>query len=211
MSNRQLFNKIYKAIPDNLFKHKESINEAAIDIYLTATGVRPACIPFDGEVRYNGIGSNEMIERILKNHKMLDKLKKINEIEVVIGPYYDTGISIVILNKKEAKDTYKILNKLEKIADKYGEHRRSAPNIHILMGKLLGYVCPIDLEVIHKQKQIYSIEYTIDNRTHMEVWCPIDRKNVNKALELLERMNKVLAYLDKIAILNITIKNIELI
>ena len=48
LSNKQLFNAIYKAIPNGLFKHKESINEAAIDIYLTVMGVRPACIPFDG-------------------------------------------------------------------------------------------------------------------------------------------------------------------
>lgn len=208
MSHKQLFNKIYKAIPSNLFKHKESINEAAIDIYLTATGVRPACIPFDGEIRYDGMGSNQMIENILKNPKILDKLKKINEIEVLIGPYYDTGTSIVVLNRKESKDTYKIIHKLEKIADKYGEHRSNAPDIHILMGKLLGYVCPIDLKDIFKQKQVYSIEYTIDNRTHMEVWCPIDKKNMTKALELLEKMNKVLIHLDKTATLNITIKKI---
>lgn len=208
MTPKQLFNRIVNAIPSGLFKHKESVNEAAIDIYLTAMGVRPACIPFDGEVRYDGMGSNQMIDNIIKNPKLLDKLKKINEIEVVIGPYYDTGTSIVVLNRKDAKETYKILNRLEKIADKYGDQRGNAPNIHVLMGKLLGYVCPIDLKDIYKLKQVYSIEYTIDNRTHMEIWCPIDKKNINKALELLEKMNTVLSQIDRVATLNIKITKV---
>ena len=176
-------------------------------IYLTATGVRPACIPFDGEVRYDGMGSSEMVERILKNPKILDKLKKIDEIEVVIGPYYDVHTSIVVINKK-AKEAYTVLNKLEIIAEKYGDQRGNAPNIHVLMGKLLGYVCPIDLKDIYKLKQVYSIEYTIDNRTHMEIWCPIDKKNINKALELLEKMNAVLSLIDRVATLNIKITKV---
>lgn len=207
MSPKQLFNKILKAIPPNLFKHKESVNEAAIDIYLTVTGVRPACIPFDGEVRYDGMGSSQMVERILKNPTMLDKLRAIDGIDVIIGPYYDIGTSIVVINK-QAKEAYTILKKLEIIANKYGENRGHISSIHVLMGKLLGYVCPIDLKDIYNKKQVYSIEYTIDNRTHMEVWCPIDKKNINKALDLLEKMNEVLKPLDKVATLNIQIRKI---
>ncbi len=207
LTPKRLFNKIVKAIPTGIFKHKESINEAAIDIYLTATGVRPACIPFDGEVRYDGVGSSQMVERILKNPAMLDKLREIDGIEVLIGPYYDTGTAIVVINKKSTA-AYKIIEQLDKIAAKYGDHRSSAPGIHVLMGKLLGYVCPIDLKDIYKQKQVYSIEYTIDNRTHMEVWCPIEKKHMNKALELLEKMNSVLLPLDKVATLNIQITKV---
>jgi Txe/YoeB family toxin of Txe-Axe toxin-antitoxin module len=148
-----------------------------------------------------------MVERILKNPKMLDKLKTISNIDILIGPYYDTGTSILIINKK-SNEAYKIIDKLEKIANKYGDHRGNAPNIHVLMGKLLGYVCPVDLKDIYKQKQVYSIEYVIDSRTHMEVWCPIEKKNINKAIELLDKINVVLKPLEKTATLNITITNI---
>jgi hypothetical protein len=195
----KLFNNILKAIPSNIFKHKESINEAAIDIFLTATGVRPACIPFDGEIKYDGMGSNKMIQIIHENPKCLDKLRNIKEITIIIGPYYDVGTSIVVANTLSFKsgDVSQIIPKLDKIAEKYGDARSNAKHIHELIGKLLGYTCPMDLPTILKMKDVYTIAFEIDGRLHMPVWCPNDKKYINKALEQLNSINNVLKHIDK--------------
>jgi hypothetical protein len=200
---KNLFNKIVDAIPTNIFKHKESINEAAIDIYLTACGIRPACIPFDGEVRYNGIGSNEMYDRIIKNNKSLIKLQQIKEITVVIGPYYDTGDAIVVCNTEQMKSTQKHLNTIYNIR-KNDNNPADNPLLHISMGKLLGYLCPSNMSDLYKNKKLYSIEFHVDNRSHMEVWCPIQKKNIADALNKLEEMNTALQLIDKQATLNIS-------
>ena len=97
MSNKQIFTKIYNAIPKDFFLNEDGVFECAIDIYLTYCGIRPGCIPFDGEVQYGGISSDEMLNYMdsAKGKKCINTLNNIKNLKVVIGPYYDTGTSIL--------------------------------------------------------------------------------------------------------------------
>jgi len=187
-SAKNLFKKISESIPENLFKQEESKNEAAIDIYLTAMGCRPACIPFDGEVRYGGEASNTMIKYLESHPEVLNKLSKIKEITIEFGPYYDAGNQFVIFNTNQEKKVRKLFKQIissKKIDDK-----------HIPIGKMLGYTCPINLVEIY-DKPKYSIYFKIDEREHMFVWCPVERKYINKALDQLEDIKNALDLIDK--------------
>jgi hypothetical protein len=99
MMEKRIFERIYKSIPKGIFINEDGILSASVDIYLTWCGIRPACIPFDGEVKYNGLSSNEMFSRMTTSQdgkKCLQLLNRIPKLKVVIGPYYDTGLSIVV-------------------------------------------------------------------------------------------------------------------
>ncbi len=203
--SKRLFQRIRNAIPAGIFKHPESVNEAALDIYLTAKGVRPACIPFDGEVRYGGMSSNEMIQYIQEHPNILQKLSLIRELTVLIGPYYDTGTSIVIANTNSYKsgEVGVLLKQLDGIAKRHGNVRGHAPKIHFYIGTLLGYTCPMSMQKLYSMKKLYSIAFMIDGRDHMGVWCPIEQQYLTKALKQLESMNEALKPIDKEATLQI--------
>lgn len=191
MNKRQaknLFKKISDAIPENLFKYKEIENEAIIAIYLTAMGCRPACIPFDAEIKYGGKGSDSMIDYLEKHPESLEKLKKIKELKVEYGPYYDVGNQFVIYDvnqERKVKKLFKDIISAKKIDDK-----------HIPIGKMLGYTCPIDLNEIYGKPK-YDICFKIEGRDHMGVWCPIEKKYINKALQQLEDIKNALDLIDK--------------
>jgi hypothetical protein len=205
---RNLFNNIVKAIPTNIFSSKDSINEAALDIYLTATGVRPGCIPFDGDMSNNGLSSFDMVEILNKHPEKLNKLKEIKEIKVIKGPYYDVGESYVVVNKAQLPNTQKILDKLEKIRIN-DKNPQNNGELHILMGKLLGYTCPMDLKDLFKMNEVYSIEFMIDDRSHMPVWCPLEGTHLKKTIwNQLNSIQKVLEPLNKTVLLKITKKKI---
>lgn len=203
---KRLFRKIVRAIPDGIFASPESLNEAAIDIFLTATNVRPACIPFDGDEKSS---ADEMIAQLVASPKILDNLRSIPGIDVRVGPYYDVGTAIVVFNQFAEVH----MRKLERIAMRYGDSRAvKAPDIHVLMGKLLGYPCPEDIRTLYGNK-VWSIQYVIDGRPHMSVWCPIliggrSSKDIDASLELLNRINDALETIGKSASMTVAIAKV---
>jgi len=201
-----LYKKILSAIPNNLFINKDGVKSCAIDIYFTALGVRPSCIPFDGEVKYGGKCGDEMLKSITKNIKCLDKLKKIKEITVIIGNYYDTGEQIVICNTKLLKENYfdTIFNKLEKSYESLGASRGALPETHILIGKMLGYICPLNIIKLY-ETYLYDIKYIINNREHMGCWCLYEEKYIKKDIKLLKIMNSVLNLIGEVVEIKISI------
>ena len=84
MEAADLYQRIQAAIPKKLFQNTVKEEAAALDIYLTAKGVRPACIPFDGEI--GGLSADAMFERLQKRPSLLKDLKRIPEIQVLKGP-----------------------------------------------------------------------------------------------------------------------------
>jgi hypothetical protein len=196
-----LYNKIFNSIPEKLFSDEIKL-ESAIDIYLTATKIRPSCIPFD----------KGLYEKNLKNpkfNKCLDNLKEIPEITIIIGNYYDNGECLLVVNTKLLKNNFfkRIFSKLEKSYDLYGSKRSSIGETHILIGKMLGYVCPYDITKIFG-KTIYDISFIIDNTTHMGCWCPINNLYIKRSIKLLKKINKVLLNINKTCKIELKIKNI---
>jgi hypothetical protein len=192
-----LYNKIFNSIPDKLFSDDIKL-EAAIDIYLTATKVRPSCIPFDKglyEKNYN------------KWNKCLDNLRQIQEITIIIGNYYDNGECLLIVNTKLLKNNFfkTIFSKLEKSFDLYGIKRSNMSETHILIGKMLGYICPYDTSKL-LGKPIYDISFVIDNTIHMGCWCPINNLYIKKSIKLLKNINNVLLHINKKCKMELMIK-----
>lgn len=203
---KRLFRKIIRAIPDGIFASPESLNEAAIDIFLVATNVRPACIPFDGDEKSS---SDDMIAQLVAKPQLLDGLRSIPGIDVRVGPYYDVGVAVVVFN--QSAEVY--MRKLERIAMRYGDSRAvKSPDIHVLMGKMLGYPCPEDIRTLYGN-QVWSIKYVIDGRPHMSIWCrPMiisggrsSKDNIDASLELLKRINDVLETIGKSASMTVAI------
>ena len=189
-----IYKKILASIPKEFFKHDDMIESMAIDIYLTYCGVRPACTPFDclyaSDLNLNHISAFVYMTSD-KGKKFLDKLKKIPNLDIAIGPYYAFDNSIVVYNT--TKNVQPLLNKIKTIRDQ-AELAKTAKvkntllnSIHIPMGELLGYLCPIDISKIIKQP-FYSISYLIKNNRHFIGWCPINDKRIVKSFDKLREI-----------------------
>jgi len=213
---KQIFNKIYNSIPKNIFVNDDGILSCAVDIYLTWCGIRPACIPFDGEVKYGGICSSKMIELItttIEGKQCINKLAKIPNIKIIIGPYYDSGNSIVIYNT--TLNIEPVLEKIKSLRDKIDTLQQTKSNqklitntmvqIHVPMGILLGYQCPIDISTLY-DKKVYSISYKINTREHLGCWCPVNSKNIINATNRLETINNALQKIKHKKINNATLE-----
>jgi hypothetical protein len=208
MSNRykKLYNQIYNAIPKKMFANELGIEACAVSIYLTTQDVRPACAPFDGDI-YGGMYGNEMFKKMTETKigkNALDKLGKINKLKIVIGPYSDVGNFILVVNKDRYNELKPILKRISNIPKPTDEKM-------ILIGKMLGYVCPMSLRKIHKMVEsgipIYNIRFMVNETRQMGVFCPIDMKYIKKSTKLLNEMKIVLEKIDKNVELIISLKN----
>jgi hypothetical protein len=220
---QRLFNKIYNSIPKNIFVNDDGILSCAIDIYLTWCGIRPACIPFDGEIKYGGISGNEMTNRMLttiEGKQCLAKLAKIPKLKVIIGPYYYYATtSIVIYNS--TLNIEPVLAKIKSLHDEIDILKQNKSNktlidntidqIHVQMGFLLGFECPIDIPTLFNQHtKCYDITYKINTREHLSCSCPFNTKNIINATKRLEIINDALQKLKQKKINNATLEiNIE--
>lgn len=164
-TEKQVFKQILKCLPDTP-RYKNHSMAVALDIYLVWCGIRHGCIPFDSNL-YLQPNTPEC-------DKVIMLLNKIPGIKVVVGPYYFTGISIVVYNinsnaeslltkiayYREKHDT--LYTKMEKAGleksgpkiDKFALRisiendeniKKISSKIHQLMGKLLGFPCVLDL------------------------------------------------------------------
>jgi hypothetical protein len=172
----------------------DSLEEASMNIYLTIMNVRPACLPFDTET------IEVMLKKYKENPEVEAQLKTIPNLKVFVGPYYDSGEVILIASKKALSFVEPRLRRLEEIAGTTSK-RGDIPELHILIGEILGYICPADMGDLWKQKIVDDYAFLIDGREHMPVWCVKDAKFKKAADELLENMNKALAPLGKHATL----------
>lgn len=183
-----------------MFETKNALEEAAMNIFLTMKGVRPACMPFDIEG-----GHDKLMKRFHDNPDVKKQLEKIPELLVFEGPYFDSGEVIVVANKaRYATEVNPILDELTKIVAEHGNRRSNIPELHILIGKLLGYVCPSDLTKIFDEEAVDDIEFMIEGRSYMPVWCPRGTQdNKKKAEKMLKKINKAISELGIVATLNI--------
>ncbi len=194
---------LYKTIQDAIrpiCASEASVEEAAMNIYLTATGVRPASLPFDVD------GHDVMMAKFMANKEAQTAIREIPNIIVRIGPYFDSGDVIVVANKgRFKKEVQPILNRLENMST---NERASA---HIFIGKLLGYVCPTNISNIWNEADVDDISFIIDGVAYMGVWCPRGNalKNRERAQQILADMNRVLEPLGKTASLDIHIKSMN--
>ena len=179
-----------------MFETKNALEEAAMNIFLTMKGVRPACMPFDIEG-----GHDKLMKRFHDNPDVKKHLEEIPELLVFEGPYFDSGEVIVVANKaRYATEVKPILDKLTEIVAEHGDRRADIPELHILVGKLLGYVCPSDLSKIYDEEAVDDIAFVIDGREYMPVWCPRGgQDNKKKAEEMLEKINEAIAELGLVA------------
>ncbi|NBO72970.1 hypothetical protein EBV26_21250 [bacterium] len=214
MSNKRIFSKIYRSIPKEFFADEDGVFGCAISIYLTWCGIRPACIPFDGD--YNdkkSISSNEMFDKMMtaKGKKCLETLSTIQSLKVVVGPYYDSGTAIVVYNVKLASMVEPLLHSIERFRQQMERMPDRAlelqDKIHYPLGKVLGYPCPVNLRKVINKKS-YHIGFPIRNRTLLGSSCPITPKSLALSSILLEKMKKALAEITNDPItLKISIEN----
>lgn len=213
-----LYTRIVKALPKKLWVSPESREICAINIYLTAMGARPACIPFDGEIKHDGMPSSEMFEYIQAHPKLLNKLRDIPEITVLEGPYYDNGDKFVVANTAQLPKTQKQLDTIVKAREVMERDGTDVPGeLHIAMGTMLGYTCPMDLDEVLSLKNedrkvsLYQIEFYVDGlEIDMIVWCPKDKNYLGEpgfskvVWNQLDAMNEVLKPIGKKAELRVT-------
>ena len=174
-----------------LFKDEDDMNYCLLNIYLTTQGARPACIPFDHSFQKNN-------QKVMT--KIFTALESVNLI-VKVGPYFDTGTAIVVANKRLFKKVVEpLLVKLDYIAE-HDSKRQLNPEVHNLVGQLLGYICPNDFfkngKHILDSKIYYDIGFMVDDILLIPMWCL--KKNVDKAFAVLDKINKALKPLDKSA------------
>ncbi len=169
----------------------DSLEEASMNIYLTAMDVRPACLPFDTE------GHEVMLERYRSHPKVEHDLSAIPNLKVFIGPYFDSGEVILIVSKNHLEFVEPRLRRLEELASVHGNRRSNMPELHILIGEILGYVCPSDMATLWEQKTVDDYSFVIDGRDYMPVWCIKNPEFKAAAEALLGRMNAALAPLGK--------------
>jgi len=179
-----------------MFETADGLEMAAMNIFLTMKGVRPACLPFDIEG-----GHDKLMKRFHDNPDVKKHLEEIPELLVIEGPYFDTGDAIVVACKaRYATEVKPILDELTKIAAEHGDRRGDIPEVHILIGKLLGYVCPSDINKIYDEEAVDDIEFIIEGRSYMGVWCPRGgQDNKKKAEEMLEKINEAIEELGLVA------------
>jgi hypothetical protein len=150
-----------------------------------------------------------MFAILSKKPSLLKALKAIPEITVRVGPYYDTDDAIAVLCTEQLGTTQPILDRLEELRTM--NRKDSLPEIHVLMGTLLGYTCPIDLEALYKEPSLYDIGFVIDDIAHMPVWCPKKAKYATTARKQLRAINQALKPLGKKATLSLkAIKGVRL-
>ena len=98
-----------------------------------------------GKLPRGGMSGNEMFEKMTKSKigkASLNKLNKISRLKVIIGPYYDIGDAILIVNNSNFSKLKPVLKKIANMSHKKGKK-------HVLIGKMFGYTCPIDLNEIY--------------------------------------------------------------
>ena len=169
-----------------IFKTDEENDEFIINTYLTACNARNAYIPEFRVEEYNRQHDPEKVR------DLMDSINKIPELKVVYGPYYDTGENYVICNKENFSATKKILSKLDKYSDE--PVRSSFGEVHILIGKLLSYTCPMFLT--NYDNMFWSIQYKINNIKFLGFLCPIDVNVGKKEFELLNKISSAIDLLD---------------
>lgn len=134
--------------------------------------------------------------------KYINALNQIPNLKVVIGPYYDVGDVVIVYNTNKnvepLLETIKNIRKKIDIAKTNKQKQTLLNTIHIPMGELLGYLCPIDISKILGEQEksnnsdLYSIVYIINNREHSGVWCPINDKRLSKGFAKLKEITDVL-------------------
>lgn len=84
--------------------------------------------------------------------KYINALNQIPNLKVVIGPYYDVGDVVIVYNTNKnvepLLETIKNIRKKIDIAKTNKQKQTLLNTIHIPMGELLGYLCPIDISKI---------------------------------------------------------------
>lgn len=123
--------------------------------------------------------------------------------KVLFGKYHDgNGVRLLVINTQKYQYLKPILEQISLLEPTNGIK-------HILIGQMLGYVCPYDISKITKQNAyFYEIDFSVENKTsHMNHWCPIDNKNITKVLGQLKMMKEILDYLGKSVNLNISIQH----
>lgn len=174
-----------------------SVETATMNIYLTATGARPASLPFDVE------GIDVMMENYKRNKLAQKAINNIPNIVVKIGPYYDVGDVILVINKFKLRELKGKLDRLEELSK--NPNRSSDPRVHILIGDILGYICPSDMKTLFAMRVVDDYTFMIDGNKYMGVWCPRERAGIinERATTLLKNMNTVLKPLGKRATLKV--------
>lgn len=182
---KTIFNTIFEIVTNSkVFKENDQEKDILIiNIYLTALGVRNACIPdFTNDVLFSK-----------KVEKLMNSLNEISELKLVFGPYYDTGNHYVICCKANFSKTKLILTKLEKYQDV--PNKSQIGEVHILMGKLLGYTCAINV-MDYLNKRVYGVVYEINDIKFLGYWCPVENGVGDKEFEFLNNISLAIKLLD---------------
>ena len=145
-----------------------------------------------------------MFEEMTKTNKgksALEKLGKISKLKIIIGPYLDVHNTILVINKDKYNELKPLLKQISNMSGGNGKK-------HILIGKMLGYVCPHDIIKINKimnKIPLYGVKFIVNKTRQMSSWCLYDMKYIKKSVELLNKMNSVLKKIDKSVELSIEI------
>ena len=83
------------------------------------------------------------------------------------------------------------LKELDDIAAKYGRKRVTIDRVHILVGEILGYVCPSSMKSLYEMDEIQDISIDISGIQYMGVWCPKNSKFIDKQKEIIVKINKL--------------------
>ena len=207
---QKVFKQILKCIPET-DKNKKYIMDAALNIYLTWCGIRPACVPFDGPYS-------------LKPHitKIINSLNKIDGICAKEGPYYDSGIHILVYNTSPQHKTNVelLIHKVESLRSKIDMLRsqlkasgadfadiHNDKNVKILLGKLnpiigklLGYQCPLNLsDPLFYSNDVYQIAFQIKEiQFKFGFWCPTTDKKDKVMAKCLTKLEEIKRAFDKL-------------
>lgn len=182
---KNIFNTVFEIVTNSkVFKDNDQEKDVLIiNIYLTALGVRNACIPdFTNDVLFSK-----------KVEKLMISLNEISELKIAFGPYYDTGNHYVICHKGNFQKTKLILTKLEKYQD--APNKSQIGEVHILMGKLLSYTCPINTSD-YLNKRVYNVFYKVNNIKFLGYWCPIENGVGHKEFDFLNNISLAINLLD---------------
>jgi hypothetical protein len=228
MSNYHLdlYNRIRDALPFFCKEDPKSQDGAAIEIYLVAIGVRPTCLPFpqcsygDEEVESEFTGEGGKQEYARKHPEVMDGLRAIKEIEVVLGPFESAKDEYIIANKKmwDSGEIPAILEERRSIDAKMAagvdseEHQKLFERAETLKANMLGYFCVWN-ELQKNPQPAYFVQYIIKNtdgqesygNTFINIFCEMKTDSIEKALEMLGKMNDALKQINKMAILQISI------
>jgi hypothetical protein len=181
-----LFKRIRHAISSDLFT-KSEYETAAMDIYLTATDVRPACMPFYGLQ----LSSPDVLNA-----------SKLPEIVLFFGPFGDTNDNIhVIANRAHLRKTEDLLNIIPKLRIQRNSFPAKEwytnPKARKLNHALHQCICAGDI-MYTAQGETYVVEYRIDSETFMPVACAtLTNAKLRKCAELLRDIKVAIEPLKK--------------